>query len=111
MTSRSPLGEFEHLVLLAILQERDDADAMGIRTRLERGAERKVSRSAVYTTLRRLEEKGFVGWRTEPGPPPRGGIPRRRFHVTAEGIDALHAFRRAIARLSTGIEDRLRWTT
>ena len=52
------LGEFEHLVLLAVVRLRNDAYGVPIRRTIEERAERSVSFGAVYSTLRRLEAKG-----------------------------------------------------
>jgi len=60
MTEKTFLGEFEQMVLLAILRIGDNAYAVPIRGEIEERAERGVSRGALYTTLERLEAKGFV---------------------------------------------------
>lgn len=101
------LGELEHLVLLAVLQLGRNAHAIEIRERLAQRAQRRVARGALYGTLSRLQKKGFLHWRVEDSIPERGGIPRRRFQVTDEGIAALRQSRRAIARLSEGLEQEL----
>jgi len=104
MPPSQSLGEFEQLVLLAILQLGEDAYAAGIRREIEERAERSVSRGALYATLDRLEQKAYLRWETEASTPARGGIPRRRFIVTATGIAALRASLEAIVRLSRGLE-------
>jgi DNA-binding PadR family transcriptional regulator len=101
------LGEFEQLVLLAILQQQDEAYAILIRSTLEEGTERSVSRGALYRTLDRLEEKGMVGWDLEEPTPDRGGSPRKRFHVRRAGVEALRRSRAVVSRLSAGLEDVL----
>ena len=103
MTRSSYLGEFEQLVLLAVLQLDEQAHGMEIRAEIERHAERRVTRGALYTTLERLESKGFLDWKVEDSTPARGGLPRRCFHVTPAGLDALRASRRAVANLSRGL--------
>lgn len=102
------LGEFEHLVMLAVLQLGDDAHAIRIREQLEDRARRSVARGALYGALSRLQEKGMLTWQVEDATPERGGIPRRRFEVTAEGLDAVRASQQAIASLSEGLERALR---
>ena len=63
------LGEFEQLVLLAILRLEKDAYGMTVRRELEETARRKVTLGSVYGTLDRLEKKGLVrSWHTEPDP-------------------------------------------
>ena len=58
--AESYMGEFEHLVLLAILGLGDNAYGVTIRRMIEERAERAVSFGAVYSTLRRLDAKGLV---------------------------------------------------
>ncbi len=101
------LGEFEHLVMLAVLQLGDDAHAIRVREQIEGRADRRVARGALYGTLTRLQEKGFLDWQVEDSTPERGGIPRRRFQITEPGLVALRHSRRAIANLSEGLERAL----
>lgn len=106
------LGEFEQLVLLALLQvtgeRRDDAPVQAVRERLEVLAGRGVSRGALYRTLDRVEEKGWVSWEVDnEDVPERGGHPRRRFRVTADGIAVLRASRDTLLGLWSGLEEVL----
>jgi DNA-binding PadR family transcriptional regulator len=103
MTTAFP-GEFEQMVLLAILQLGDEAFALAVIRELDRRAARPVSRGALYKTLERLEEKGFVEWEVEEATPGRGGHPRRLFRVTSSGIAALKVARDALLRLWEGLE-------
>jgi len=103
MTTAFP-GEFEQMVLLAILQLGDEAFALAVIRELDRRAGRPVSRGALYKTLERLEEKGFVEWEVEEATPGRGGHPRRLFRVTGSGIAALKVARDALLRLWEGLE-------
>lgn len=107
MATNDGLGSFEHLVLLAVLRLGEDARALDVRELLERRAERTVSRGALYATLERLEGKGFVAWSTEEATPARGGIPRRVFHLTDEGLEALRQSHKVLDRLSEGLEGAL----
>lgn len=100
-------GEFEQLVLLAILQLGSDAYAARIRERIQRDAERRVTRGALYATLDRLTAKGLVTWEVEGSAPARGGIPRRCFTVTPEGVSAIRRSYAAFRTLSDGLEDLL----
>ena len=102
------LGEFEQLVLLAVLQLRTDAFAARVRERIEERADRRVTRGALYATLDRLTQKGLVDWEVEEATPDRGGIPRRRFTVTPEGLAATRRSWGALHALSDGLEDLLR---
>lgn len=102
MSPNSFLGEFEQMVLLAVLQRGDGAFALDVRREIERSADRSVSRGAFYTTLERLERKGFVRWsEDEPADGRRGAL--RRYEVTPAGLGALRESRRALDALSRGL--------
>jgi PadR family transcriptional regulator, regulatory protein PadR len=101
------LGEFEHLVLLAILRLGDEAYAIPIRQEIEDRAGRSIARGALYTALERLEGKRCVRSRMSAPLPERGGRSRRYFTVTAAGLAAIRASRRSLLRLWQGLEERL----
>ena len=104
MTKGRHLGEFEQLVLLALLRLGQEAYGMTVRRELEETARRKATLGSVYGTLDRLEEKGLVSsWRADPEPV-RGGHPRRYFRVTAEGELALRRSQRMMERMWEGVE-------
>ena len=107
--SPSHIGEFEQMVLLAILQSADQAYAPNIRAVLEERAGRSVSRGALYRTFDRMATKGLLEWDIEDSNPipERGGAPMRRFRATAEGRRALRASREALLNLWDGIEPEL----
>ena len=96
---KASLGEFEQLVLLAILRLSDQAFGVGIRRELEKRAHRTVSRGEFYATLDRLEAKKLIHWQTEPPTENRGGIPQRRYEVTKVGISALSASRNTLLNM------------
>lgn len=98
------LGEFEQYVLLVVLQLGSQAYALAMRDRLTRALGRRVARGALYRTLERLHEKGFVEWHVERDAPSRGGHPRRQFRVTNDGLAALRGARRALFDLWDGLE-------
>ncbi len=100
------IGEFEQMVLLAILQSADEAYAPNIRAVLQERARRGVSRGALYRTFDRMAAKGLLAWEIEDSNPipERGGAPMRRFRVTAEGRRALRVSREALRNLWDGIE-------
>ena len=66
-----------------------------------------MSRGAFYTTLDRLERKGFVGWSEETTDDPRRSGALRRFSVTPDGLAALRESRRALDALSRGLDQML----
>ena len=98
------LGEFEHMVLLAILRLGEDAYGVPIRSEIARHTGRDASPGALYTTLDRLENKGLVkSWLGE-STPQRGGRPKRYYQVTGKGVQAVSRAQRAFQSLARGIE-------
>ena len=104
------LGEFEQMVLLAILQKDDKAYGVEVRREIEACSGRRVTRGAFYTTLDRLESKGYLRWTTRPVEGWRGGIPQRHFIVTAEGREKLEQSRTALTKLWRGLDEQMRRT-
>ena len=104
MSEKTFLGEFEQMVLLAILRTGDNAYAVPIRNEIEERAARRVSRGALYTTLERLEAKGFVESRMGEPTAERGGRSRRTYAVAALGLEALENSRSAMANLWQGLD-------
>ena len=104
---RNFLGEFEQRVLLAILRCDANASPIEIRREIARASGHDPSRGAFYTTLDRLEVKNLVRWTAEGGDAGRDGLPQRKFMVTAEGMKALRASRKALLELWSGLEDVL----
>src|SRR5215207_7534862 len=101
------LGEFEHIVLLAILRLGDGAYAIPVREQIEERTGRQVARGALYTALERLEAKKCLRSRMSDPLPERGGRSRRYFAVTPAGLSALRASRRSLLSLWQGVEGRL----
>jgi PadR family transcriptional regulator PadR len=110
MQARMPetyLGEFEQIVLLAILRLGDGAYAIPVRQEIETRTGRNVARGALYTALERLEVKGCLRSRLSEPLPERGGRSRRYYLVTASGLRALRASRDALLALWQGVESQL----
>ena len=98
------IGEFELLVLLAILRQAEAPFANRVREDLEENAERAVTRGALYRTLDRLAGKGLIEWELEPsGTPERGGHPMRRLTVTKEGLEIARSQRDVLLRFFEGL--------
>lgn len=97
------LGEFEQMVLLAVLRLGEDAYAVPIRREIEEQAERRVSRGALYTTLERLEAKGFLESAMGEPAAERGGRSRRYYAVSEMGKQSLENTRAAMANLWRGV--------
>ena len=100
------LGEFEQLVMLALLRLGDQAYGMTIRREIEERARRSVAIGAVYATLDRLQSKGYV--RSEVAEPTaeRGGRAKRYFRLEANGERVLRETMEAMQRMTKG----LRWS-
>ena len=97
------LGEFEQLILLAILRLRDGAYGVTIRAELADRAGRNVAPGALYTALERLETKGLITSRMSDPTPQRGGRAKRHVTVTASGVEALTRAVQAYERLLDGL--------
>jgi PadR family transcriptional regulator PadR len=99
----SPLGEFEQLVIFAVLRLDDDAYGAAIRRELLERAGRDASPGAIFTTLERLEARGLVT--SEYGEPTqeRGGRRKRFYRVKPEGRRALAASLDTIKRMARGL--------
>jgi len=104
MTAPVNLGEFEQVILLAILRLRDDAYGVTIRAELAERAGRAVAPGALYTALDRLETKALITSRMSDPTPQRGGRAKRHVTVTAAGIEALTRSVRAYERLLDGLD-------
>jgi len=104
MTQREYLGEFEQVVLLALLHLGEPAYGVEVRNEIEARAGRSTSIGALYSTLNRLEEKGYVAsWLGDPTPE-RGGKAKRYFRVEAAGGAALQRSRQMLLELWNGLD-------
>jgi DNA-binding PadR family transcriptional regulator len=103
MAATPALGEFEQIVLLAILRLGDEAYGVTIRREIAECTEREPAPGALYTTLDRLEEKGLVTSKYGDPTPERGGRAKRYFTVTARGVRAVASAQRAYRRLMQGL--------
>jgi DNA-binding PadR family transcriptional regulator len=104
MGKQENLGEFEQLVLLAVLRLGKEAYGARIREELEARGRRRASVSSIYITLTRLEAKGMVfSWKGEPTKV-RGGKARRFFRVEPVGQTALELARDQLLAMWDGVE-------
>lgn len=104
MANRDYLGEFEHIVLLAVLRLDDEAYGVTVRREIEARTKREVSIGATYATLDRLEAKGYVWSRVGDPTPERGGRSKRFFRITAQGASAVKRAHRALRSLTEGLD-------
>jgi PadR family transcriptional regulator, regulatory protein PadR len=90
MAKNESLGQFEQLVLTAVLSLRDNAYGVTIHGRVwELAQPKEVSLGAIYVTLDRMEDKGLVSsWLSDPTPE-RGGRSKRFYRIEALGERAL----------------------
>ncbi len=98
------LGEFEQLVLLAVLRMDGDGYGMSIRREIVGQTGREVSIGAVYATLERLERKGFLASEEGEATPVRGGRARRHFRLQPAGKQALLRSRRMLDSMWDGVD-------
>jgi PadR family transcriptional regulator, regulatory protein PadR len=104
MPGRDYLGEFEHIVVLALLRLEDRAYGVTVRQEIEFRTKREVSIGAVYATLDRLESKGYVKSRRGDPTPERGGRSKRFFRVTAKGVTAVNRTQLALQKMADGLD-------
>jgi DNA-binding PadR family transcriptional regulator len=104
MASRDYLGEFEHIIVLALLRLQDQAYGVTVRQEIEFRTKREVSIGAVYATLDRLETKGYVRSRRGDPTPERGGRSKRFFRVTAKGMAAVNRAQFELQSLTEGLD-------
>jgi PadR family transcriptional regulator PadR len=100
----SHLGEFEQLVLLALIRLGDDAYGVSVHREIARRTRRDLSFATVYTTLGRLEEKGLVLSHVGDPTPERGGRRKKYFAITPPGRRALQRSLRAIRTMVRGLD-------
>jgi DNA-binding PadR family transcriptional regulator len=98
------LGDFEQLMMLAVLRLDEDAYGAAIQREIEQQTGRAVSINAVYTTLDRLETKGLLrSWVGEPTAE-RGGRRKKYYAVERQGLAAIGQAYRAFRRMARGLE-------
>ena len=96
------IGEFELLILMAVLRLRDNAYAPALRDELQQRTRRAVARGAVYITLDRLESKGLLNSRIRDSE--EGSRPRRYYQVAPKGIRAVKRALVAVERMREGLD-------
>jgi len=107
MAGREHLGEFEQIVLLAVLRLGDEAYGVPIRREIEARTRRTVTVGALYRTLDRLEEKGHVTSSFGEPTAARGGRSRRYFKLRPIGLRTLRASRDVLAAMWDGLEPQV----
>ncbi len=102
MAKGDNLGEFEQMVMLALIHLKGDAYGVTIRREIQSRTDRQVAIGAVYATLERLGRKGYaVSMISEPVPVP-GGRSKKYFELTKSGVLALKHARETMQRMAEG---------
>jgi PadR family transcriptional regulator, regulatory protein PadR len=96
---RGYLGEFELMILLAVISLGDEAYGVPISREMEKHRGREVALGSVYAALERLEGKGLVKSSLGDPTPERGGKAKRFFRVTKEGLRQVRETRRVLTKL------------
>ncbi len=104
---RGSLGEFEHLILLAVYRLGADAYGVPVIHEVEERTGRSVTQAAAYLTLRRLEDKGFIKSKLGKPTAERGGRAKRFFEITRAGTAQLRDSRNALAKMWEGVSPEL----
>ncbi len=107
MSAFDTIGEFEHMVLLAVLRLDDNAYAAAVGEEILRQTGRDLSRGSIYITLDRLESKGFLKSRMGEPTPERGGRAKRYYTLRPAAIKTLKESRKALENLWRGLETKL----
>lgn len=110
MTDRASLGEFEALVLAAVLRLGEEAYGVTIRREIASRTGRDVSPGTLYKTLRRLEEKGLVSAVKGEATPVRGGRAKVYYRAERAGVAALRESVRGLAGMLDGLRIGVRLT-
>jgi PadR family transcriptional regulator PadR len=101
---QTALGEFELVILLAVLRLGEGAYGVTILREIHKRAGRTVARGAVYITLDRLESKGYLRSLLADPTPQRGGKAKRLFRVSPQGITAMREYRRVLVNMWQDLE-------
>ena len=101
--ARESLGEFEQLVLLAILRLGDDAYGIPVVEEIEAQTNRTVSRPAVYIALRRLGNKRLVSSTLAEPTPEQGGRAKTYYRVEKAGLTLLADSRQDLLNMWRGL--------
>jgi PadR family transcriptional regulator PadR len=103
MNKRDYLGNFELMVMLAVVRLGEDAYGVPISREIEERSGHEVALGSVYATLERLEEKGLVSSKLGESTPERGGRAKRYFRVTLQGLREIRETLSALKKLCHGI--------
>jgi DNA-binding PadR family transcriptional regulator len=94
-------------VLLALIRLGDDAYGVAVQREIAARTGRATSFATVYTTLARLEGKGFIASRLGEATPERGGRRKKYFEITSAGRGAVRASLRRLRTMTRGLDPSL----
>jgi len=103
MNSRGYLGNFELIVMLALIRLGHNAYGVPIAREIAANAGREASLGSIYATLERLESKDLVSSELGDPTPERGGRAKRYFHVTAKGLREVRKTQQALQKMWKGL--------
>jgi PadR family transcriptional regulator PadR len=101
------LGEFEQLLLFALLRLGDDAYGVKLRQEIETRTDRLVSAGAVYTAMERLEARGFVSSFIGDPTPQRGGKRKKHYRLEKAGARTLTRSYESLHEMARGVLPKL----
>jgi PadR family transcriptional regulator PadR len=107
MSAPQKLGEFEQLVLLALMRLGADAYGVTMRREVESRTGREVSAGAIYTTLERMEKRGLVTSSLGEPIPGRRGRPRRYYQIESTGAIAVARSYSSVINMAEGLASEL----
>ena len=105
---RTYLGEFEQLLLFALVQLEGDAYGSRIREAIEARTGRTLSPGAIYTALDRMEQRGLVSSTLGDATPQRGGKRKRYYRIEPAGAALLRQSHEALTKMARGLAPKLR---
>jgi PadR family transcriptional regulator len=102
------VGDFEQLILMALIRLGSDAYGVSVRSEIEARTARTISPGALYTALDRLETRGLVASRLGDPTPERGGKRKRLYTVQPAGERELARVYESLRLMASGMATRLR---
>jgi DNA-binding PadR family transcriptional regulator len=105
MSNPNCLGEFELLVMLAVIRLGEGAYGVPISREIEQETGRDVAFGTVYSTLERLQKKGLLRSNLGDATPERGGRAKRYFRVTSTGLRTVRETKQSLIRLWRGLRE------
>lgn len=100
---RRHLGEFEHLLMLALAGLKTEASGTAVRRAIQERTGRTLSPGAIYTGFGRLEKRGYIRSSFGDPTPERGGKRKRLYRLTASGSTALEEAQKLLAQMARGL--------